>query len=491
MAARRAARYSASMRSHPDPHRVVFDPVLINRYDKAGPRYTSYPTAVQFRETFGEAEYRAAALASNAGCAPLSLYFHLPFCDTVCYYCACNKIVTRNRQRTAPYLERLFREIELQGALFDRSRPVEQLHWGGGTPTFLSSDEMRALMHKTRQHFSLRDDDSGEYSIEVDPREANADIIALLRELGFNRLSLGVQDFDPTVQKAVNRIQSEAETFAVLDAARRTGFRSVNMDLIYGLPHQTVASFAATLDKVIAAGPDRLSVFNYAHLPELFKTQRQIDAANLPAAGEKLAILQHTIDRLTAAGYVYIGMDHFARPDDELAVAQREGSLYRNFQGYSTHADCDLVAMGITAIGALQGSSSAASAGAAKGISCYSQNVKTLDEYAALLDAGRLPVYRGIVLSDEDKLRRAIITQLICHFELNFARIEQLFPIRFRDYFAAELDECKAMQADGLLDVQADCLIVRPAGKLLIRNICMVFDTYLRAAHQPRFSKVI
>ena len=491
MAARRAARYSASMRSHPDPHRVVFDPVLINRYDKAGPRYTSYPTAVQFRETFGEAEYRAAALASNAGGAPLSLYFHLPFCDTVCYYCACNKIVTRNRQRTAPYLERLFREIELQGALFDRSRPVEQLHWGGGTPTFLSSDEMRALMHKTRQHFSLRDDDSGEYSIEVDPREANADIIALLRELGFNRLSLGVQDFDPTVQKAVNRIQSEAETFAVLDAARRTGFRSVNMDLIYGLPHQTVASFAATLDKVIAAGPDRLSVFNYAHLPELFKTQRQIDAASLPAAGEKLAILQHTVERLTAAGYVYIGMDHFARPDDELAVAQREGSLYRNFQGYSTHADCDLVAMGITAIGALQGSSSAASVGAAKGISCYSQNVKTLDEYAALLDAGRLPVYRGIVLSDEDKLRRAIITQLICHFELNFARIEQLFPIRFRDYFAAELDECKAMQADGLLDVQADCLIVCPAGKLLIRNICMVFDTYLRAAQQPRFSKVI
>jgi len=494
MAARRAARYSATMRSHPDPHRVVFDPVLINRYDRAGPRYTSYPTAVQFRETFGEAEYRAAALASNVGHAPLSLYFHLPFCDTVCYYCACNKIVTRNRQRTAPYLERLFREIELQGALFDRSRPVEQLHWGGGTPTFLSSDEMRALMHKTRQHFNLRDDDSGEYSIEVDPREANADIIALLRELGFNRLSLGVQDFDPTVQKAVNRIQSEAETFAVLDAARRTGFRSVNMDLIYGLPHQTVASFAATLDKVIAAGPDRLSVFNYAHLPELFKTQRQIDAASLPAAGEKLAILQHTIERLTAAGYVYIGMDHFARPDDELAVAQREGSLYRNFQGYSTHADCDLVAMGITAIGALQGNSSAASAGnagAAKGISCYCQNVKTLDEYAALLDAGRLPVFRGIVLSDDDKLRRAIITQLICHFELNFARIEQLFPVRFRDYFAAELDECKAMQADGLLDVQADSLIVRPSGKLLIRNICMVFDTYLRAAHQQRFSRVI
>ncbi|HJW80888.1 MAG TPA: oxygen-independent coproporphyrinogen III oxidase [Acidiferrobacterales bacterium] len=460
-----------------DSHSVVFDPALIRRYDKAGPRYTSYPTAVQFHEGFGEAGYRAAALASNTGSAPLSLYFHLPFCDTVCYYCACNKIVTKNRRRTAPYLERLFREIELQGALFDRSRPVEQLHWGGGTPTFLSAGEMRALMHKTRAHFQLRDDDSGEYSIEVDPREANAEIIALLRELGFNRLSLGVQDFDPTVQKAVNRIQSEAETFAVLDAARATGFRSVNMDLIYGLPHQTVASFAATLDKVINAGPDRLSVFNYAHLPELFKTQRQIDTASLPAAGEKLAILQHTIERLTAAGYVYIGMDHFARPDDELAVAQREGSLYRNFQGYSTHADCDLVAMGITAIGKVAGT--------------YSQNVKTLDEYSALLDAGHLPVFRGIVLSDDDKLRRAIITQLICHFELNFARIEQAFNIRFRDYFAAELQEFTAMQTDGLLDLNEDSIVVRPAGKLLIRNICMVFDTYLRAAHKQQFSKVI
>ena len=415
--------------------------------------------------------------ASNTSGAPLSLYFHLPFCDTVCYYCACNKIVTKNRKRTAPYLERLFREIELQGALFDRSRPVDQLHWGGGTPTFLSIDEMRALMRKTREHFRLRDDDSGEYSIEVDPREANAEIIALLRELGFNRLSLGVQDFDPTVQKAVNRIQSEAETFAVLDAARATGFRSVNMDLIYGLPHQTVASFAATLDKVIDAGPDRLSVFNYAHLPELFKTQRQIDTASLPAPGEKLAILQHTIERLTAAGYVYIGMDHFARPDDELAVAQREGSLYRNFQGYSTHADCDLVAMGITAIGKVGDS--------------YSQNVKTLDEYSALLDAGHLPVFRGIVLSDDDKLRRAIITQLICHFELNYARIEQTFNVRFRDYFAAELDALQAMQADGLLEVGAHSIVVRPVGKLLIRNICMVFDTYLRAAHKQQFSKVI
>ena len=477
MAARCGARYSAGMKPITDSHRVIFDSALIRRYDKAGPRYTSYPTAVQFHDGFGEAEYRAAATASNVSGAPLSLYFHLPFCDTVCYYCACNKIVTRNRKRTGPYLERLFREIELQGALFDRSRPVDQLHWGGGTPTFLSSEEMRALMRKTGEHFRLRTDDSGEYSIEVDPREADAEIIALLRELGFNRLSLGVQDFDPHVQKAVNRIQSEAETFAVLDAARRTGFRSVNMDLIYGLPHQTVASFRATLDKVIAAGPDRLSVFNYAHLPELFKTQRQIDAASLPPPAEKLAILQHTIERLTEAGYVYIGMDHFARPDDELAVAQRHGTLYRNFQGYSTHADCDLVAMGITAIGMVGDT--------------YSQNLKTLDAYYAALDDGRLPILRGIALSQDDKLRRTVITRLICHFEIEFARIEADFGISFRDYFAAELEELGAMQADGLLDMDADAIVVRPAGKLLIRNICMVFDKYLRMQQKQRFSKVI
>ncbi len=465
------------MTSTNDAHRLVFDPDLIRRYDRAGPRYTSYPTAVQFAESFGAAEYRAAATASNRAGAPLSLYFHLPFCDTVCYYCACNKIVTKNRKRTAPYLERLFREIELQAALFDRTRPVDQLHWGGGTPTFLSDVEMRALMDRTRAHFRLRDDDSGEYSIEVDPREADAGTIALLRELGFNRLSLGVQDFDPAVQKAVNRIQSEAETFAVLDAARARGFRSVNFDLIYGLPHQTVASFMTTLDKVITVAPDRLSVFNYAHLPELFKTQRQIDDAALPPPAEKLAILQNAIERLDAAGYVYIGMDHFARPDDELAVAQRNRTLYRNFQGYSTHADCDLVAMGITAIGKVGDT--------------YSQNLKTIDEYDAALDAGRLPVYRGIALSRDDRLRREVITQLICHFEVAFDRIEAAYDIRFDDYFATELSELAAMQADGLVDIGARAMTVRPAGKLLVRNLCMVFDRYLRGAMTQRFSKVI
>ena len=464
-------------------HALSFDADLIRRYDQAGPRYTSYPTAPQFHPGFGEAEYRAWAKHSNEikpgedGRRPLSLYFHLPFCDTVCYYCACNKIITKNRKRAAPYLEHLFQEIVLQGALFDHARTVDQLHWGGGTPTFISHDEMRALMRTTRAHFNLRDDDQGEYSIEVDPREADAATIDLLRELGFNRLSLGVQDFDPAVQKAVNRLQTETQTFAVLEAASKAGFRSINLDLIYGLPLQNVASFGRTLDKVIAAGPDRLSVFNYAHLPALFKTQRQIDDAQLPSAAMKLDILQLTIQRLTEAGYVYIGMDHFARPDDELAVAQREGTLYRNFQGYSTHADCDMVAMGVTSISMVGDS--------------YSQNQRTLDDYYAALDAGHLPILRGVQLEADDVLRRAVITRLICHFELDMAAIEQAFNINFRTYFAPELIALAAMQADGLLQVEATAVRVRPAGKLLIRNICMVFDRYLQEKQDGRYSKVI
>ncbi|MDX1607572.1 MAG: oxygen-independent coproporphyrinogen III oxidase, partial [Candidatus Competibacterales bacterium] len=330
---------------------LVFDIDLIRRYDTSGPRYTSYPTAVQFHEGFDEPAYRAWAERSNRSGLPLSLYLHIPFCDTVCFYCACNKVVTRNRARAEPFLQRLHRELELQGQLFDRERVVEQLHWGGGTPTFINPQQMRELMAATRRHFTLHDDDRGEYSIEVDPRAVGDGTVALLRELGFNRMSLGVQDFDPRVQRAVNRLQSREQTLAVLDAARHEGFRSLSMDLIYGLPLQTAASFAATLDAVIEAAPDRLSVFNYAHLPELFKTQRQIRAEDLPSPAEKLDILALTIDKLTAAGYVFIGMDHFARPDDELARAQREGTLYRNFQGYATHADCDLIGFGPSAIG--------------------------------------------------------------------------------------------------------------------------------------------
>ena len=456
---------------------LEFDPELIRRYDTSGPRYTSYPTAVQFTEAFTAEDYRQAAAESNARGGPLSLYFHIPFCDTVCFYCACNKIVTKNRKRAAPYLERLFEEIRMQAALFDDDRPVEQLHWGGGTPTFISHDQMRELMAVTRRHFRLLDDDSGEYSIEVDPREADAGTIALLRELGFNRISLGVQDFDPVVQKAVNRIQSEAETFAVLEAARREGFRSTSVDLIYGLPHQSVASFSRTLEKIIQAQPARISIFNYAHLPQMFKTQRQIDEAALPSPAEKLRILGHSIEQLTQAGYVYIGMDHFARPDDELAVAQREGTLYRNFQGYSTHADCDLVAMGATAI--------------SKVGDTYSQNEKPLEKYYEKIDAGELPVFRGIRLNEDDRLRREVITRLICNFELDIPDIERRYGIDFADYFADALAALQPLQADGLIELDADRIRVLPVGRLMIRNVCMPFDRYLEAAGERRFSKVL
>lgn len=459
---------------------LTFDADLIRRYDKAGPRYTSYPTAVQFHDGFGEQQYRKWAQSSNEFpvAQPLSLYFHLPFCATVCYYCACNKIITKNRARAVPYLEHLHREIALQGALFSRERTVEQLHWGGGTPTFIDHAQMRELMRVTGEHFNLRDDDLGEYSIEVDPREADAETIALLREIGFNRLSMGVQDFDPGVQKAVNRNQTEEETTAVLEAAREQGFKSVSMDLIYGLPHQSVESFARTLDKVIAVAPDRLSVFNYAHLPALFKTQRQINEADLPAPAEKLEILQHTIEQLGDAGYIYIGMDHFARPDDELAEAQRSRTLYRNFQGYSTHADCDMVAMGATSISQVGQS--------------YSQNEKDLEGYYSRIDQGGLPVFRGIELSPDDVLRREVITELICHFTLDIRALENKRGIRFLQYFNVEQDDLRRMQDDGLLVQDNDHITILPAGRLLVRNICMVFDRYLRETDgSRRFSRVI
>ncbi|WP_078120260.1 oxygen-independent coproporphyrinogen III oxidase [Thiosocius teredinicola] len=457
---------------------LVLDQDLIKRYDQSGPRYTSYPTAVQFHDGFGPQQYRAAAEASNASGRPLSLYFHIPFCDTVCFYCACNKVATKDRTRAQPYLDRVYRELAMQGELFDRSRPVEQLHWGGGTPTFISHDQMRELMTKTGRHFQLLDDDSGEYSIEIDPREVTDETIGLLREIGFNRMSLGLQDLDPAVQKAVNRIQTAEQTFGALTAARREGFRSISMDLIYGLPLQTADSFIATLDRVLEAEPERLSVFNYAHLPERFKPQRRINEDELPSAEQKLEILQQVGEHLAKAGYVYIGMDHFARPDDELAVAQREGHLYRNFQGYSTHAHCDLVALGVTSIG-LVGNT-------------YAQNVRTLDEYYARIDAGELAVFRGIELSRDDELRRDVITDLICNFALDMARVGKRWDIQFDDYFRGELERLHGMAKDGLLTIDGGRIEVMPAGRLLIRNICMVFDHYLGADGQTtRFSKVI
>ena len=460
---------------------LIFDRELIRRYDRQGPRYTSYPTAVQFTETFGNAQYLQHAGQSNQGAnpSPLSLYFHIPFCATICFYCACNKIVTKNPAHTVKYLASLFREIETQGRLFDRSRPVEQLHWGGGSPTFLSPEQMQQLMDKTRQHFSLHEDDEGEYSIEIDPRTIDAAGIGFLRRLGFNRISLGVQDFDAAVQRAVNRLQSEQETLEIIAAARQSAFKSVSVDLIYGLPLQSVAGFERTLDKVIAASPDRISLFNYAHLPQLFKTQRQIDETALPSAEEKLRILQHAIEQLSRAGYVYIGMDHFAKPGDELAVAQREGTLSRNFQGYATRGHCDIVGMGVSSIGRVGNS--------------YSQNEREIDDYQRRVDSEGLAVFRGITLTPDDELRRAVINQLICHFELNPADFEARYRIDFAVYFALELRELAVMQADGLLAVDANGIRVLPPGRLLIRNICMVFDSYLRMGsnEKARFSKVI
>ena len=407
----------------------------------------------------------------------LSLYFHIPFCNTICYYCACNKIITKDHGRSAKYLKYLARELALQSSYLEGGdQEVAQLHWGGGTPTFLSHDEMRQLMAATRQHFRLID--GGEYSIEVDPRKVDRATVELLGELGFNRMSVGVQDFDASVQQAVNRIQSEEETCAVIGAARATGFKSISIDLIYGLPRQTVSGFGHTLDRVIDAAPDRVSIYNYAHLPSLFKPQRRILEADMPSADARLQILALAIQRMTDAGYVYIGMDHFAKPDDELTTAQRQGRLHRNFQGYSTHSDCDLLAFGISAIGKVGPT--------------YSQNVKTLDEYYDLLDSGILPVYRGIELNADDLLRRSIIQSLMCHFELSIESIEIAHLIDFRQYFATELDDLDEMVDAGLVRVDDKWITVLPQGRMLVRAISMVFDRYLRADRQrTRYSKVI
>ena len=458
------------------PLTVMLNPDLVTRYDRSGPRYTSYPPATVFHQDFHETAYRAATSRSNGQQTPrpLSLYFHIPFCSTVCYYCACNKIVTKNRSRAVPYVTALIQELTLQGALFDGERTVEQLHWGGGTPTFLSAAQMRELMEATRHHFRLRDDDGGEYSIEIDPRTVNEHDMAMLRELGFNRISFGVQDFDERVQKAVNRIQSQEQTLALMTAARDQAFHAISIDLIYGLPHQSVDSFSRTLDKVIAARPDRLAVFNYAHLPQRFKVQRQIDESRLPAPDEKLRILALTIQRLQEAGYVYIGMDHFALPEDKLSLALANGTLQRNFQGFSSHAQCDLVAMGITAIGQID--------------DCYAQNVRDTGIYYERLKAGKLPVYRGLRLTPDDRLRRRVIADLICHGYVDKAKLVDGFD----DYFAPEMAQLAPMQADGLLREDGAGIRVLAPGRLLIRNICMVFDGYLGdESHPQRFSKAI
>ena len=458
--------------------KIEFDVDLIKRYDKSGPRYTSYPTAVAFTPEYKEENFLQHAHKSNQKAEPLSLYFHIPFCDTICFYCACNKIATKDYSKTPTYLEYLYKEMDMQSKLFDSSRVVEQLHWGGGTPTFLKHHEIEALMAYTRKTFNLLDDDSGDYSIEIDPRSVSKDTIKLLRDVGFNRFSLGVQDVDEKVQKAVNRIQPIKDTQAIIDACRENNAHSVSIDLIYGLPLQTVEGFAETLQTAIEMNPDRMSVFNYAHLPHIFKPQRRIDENDLPNSEDKLEILQQSIETLTSAGYEYIGMDHFAKPDDELAIAQAEGSLHRNFQGYTTHAECDLVAMGVSSISSIHNS--------------YSQNEKDIDGYYAAIEEGRLPIIRGLSLTDDDVLRREIIQQLSCHFMLDFKRIEDQFNLNFSDYFKLELDDLLPMQDDDLLVLSANDIQVTPRGRMLIRNICMVFDLHLRQQKGTQsFSKVI
>lgn len=450
------------------------------RYNTSGPRYTSYPTAIEFHENFSESDYRAAAERSNQNNSkPLSLYYHIPFCDTICFYCACNKIATKDRSKAETYLDYLFKEISMQGALYNKDRVVDQLHLGGGTPTFINIEQMQNLLNETAKHFNLRTDDKGEYSIEIDPRECSPEMVAGLRETGFNRLSLGVQDFDYNVQKAVNRIQPEELTYRTIEAARANNFHSVSVDLIYGLPLQTIDSFSETLEKMIQMGPDRISLFNYAHLPHVFKPQRRINETELPAGEDKLLIFNKSIQQLTDAGYVYIGMDHFAKADDPMNAAQKNGQLHRNFQGYSTHAQCDMVAMGVSSISEVN--------------NVYSQNVKTLDEYYAAINENRLPIQKGIILTNDDLLRKHIIEQLMCNFAIDYQKIENLFNIDFKSYFSQELSVLKDMQKDRLLTLHESSLEISLLGRLLIRNICMVFDSYLQKSRQQgqRFSKVI
>ncbi|MBM5570418.1 MULTISPECIES: oxygen-independent coproporphyrinogen III oxidase [Deefgea] len=457
---------------------IDFDRELIVRYDGKGPRYTSYPTADRFVTGLSQASHVESLMRRTPGALamPLSLYFHLPFCNTVCYYCGCNKIITKDQTKADQYLDYLTQEVQMYGVLMPNRPAVSQLHLGGGTPTFLSHDQLQRLMDVVNAHFTLQK--NGEYSIEIDPRKVGEDTIKHLAGLGFNRMSVGIQDFNPEVQIAVNRVQSEAETRTVIEAARMYGFRSVSVDLIYGLPKQSAASIAETIERVLLLKPDRIALYNYAHLPERFMPQRRINADELPSAEVKLDILQNSIEQLTQAGYVLIGMDHFALPNDDLAVAQRRGRLQRNFQGYSTHADCDLLAFGVSSIGKVGAS--------------YFQNVKTLDEYYAKLDQQLFPVERGLTMNRDDVIRRAAIQALMCQFQLFYQPFEAGYMIDFAEYFAEELRLLQPLVVDGLVELESDGIFVTPKGRMLIRSIAMVFDAYLRTkATKARYSQLI
>ncbi|KXU34348.1 coproporphyrinogen III oxidase [Cephaloticoccus capnophilus] len=474
---------------------MIISPELLQRFDVVGPRYTSYPTADRFTPSFAEADYAAAlremgrgakALARklNRSSAAISVYVHIPFCEQLCYYCACTKILTRQHGKAAVYLDYLERELALNIAQCGTGLPVSQLHLGGGTPTFFSDEALSRLMAMLRQQFQLLDE--GEYSIEVDPRTVSPERLAVLRAIGFNRLSFGVQDFDPEVQVAVHRVQPAEKVFELVEAARQLGFRGINVDLIYGLPKQSRASFARTLGQIQSLRPDRIALYAYAHLPARFKPQQRIASEDLPVGREKLAILANAINTLSAAGYVHIGMDHFALPDDGLAAAKRKGTLHRNFQGYSTQPDCDLLALGLSAI--------------AKVGSCYAQNEKTLAEYYAAIDAGRLPTVRGLVLTEEDRLRRAVIMAIMCQGRVDLAAFERDWPgLDFPKTFSAELRALCDLAAQGLVTLKeesgtASGFTLTALGWFFVRAVAMQFDRYLqpgRASSGTQFSKII
>ncbi len=455
----------------------VFNLDLIEKYSAQGPRYTSYPTALQFTDRLGAERFSTLLDESNASGKDLSLYTHIPFCDTVCFYCGCNKIITKNKKHASPYLDYMEREILMVADKIDSNRKVVQAHWGGGTPTFLQRDEQFRLNAMLRDNFNFVSDEEGEFSIEIDPRTVSPQSIADLREMGFNRLSFGVQDFDNDVQIAVNRIQSEEETKLAIEEGRRQGFHSISLDLIYGLPLQTKKSFERTIEKIIELSPDRIAVFNYAHLPHVFKTQKLINEGQLPPGQEKLNLLEMSINRLMEAGYVFIGLDHFAKPDDSLVKHQNNGTLYRNFQGYSTFSECDLLGFGMSSISQVGDS--------------YSQNIKGKDDYYAAIDNEKLPTVRGVELTQDDIIRRKVITEIMCNMTLDLDAIGAEFNIDAHQYFADEMPKLQPMHDDGLLQLTDNGFTVSPPGRLLIRNIAMVFDAYLAKAKSNSFSKVI
>lgn len=458
----------------------IISPELLTRFDVPGPRYTSYPTADRFVEAFGEDDYIQVLQQRQSGrvgqVPPLSLYVHIPFCESLCYYCACNKIITKHKDRASTYLRYLTKEVILHSQHLGRGQPVSQLHLGGGTPTFMSDDELRQLMAMLRAHFAFVP--GGEYSVEVDPRTVDEGRLAVLAEMGFNRLSFGVQDFDPAVQKAVHRIQPAEQVFQLVDASRRLGFESVNVDLIYGLPLQTPSSFDRTLAQIKSLRPDRIALYAYAHLPDRFKPQRRIHAEDLPLGSAKVEMLARSLDALTEAGYVYIGMDHFALPDDALAVAKRQGRLHRNFQGYSTQADSDLIALGVSSIGRVGAT--------------YSQNAKTMEEYVDALDQGRFPVVRGLALSRDDLIRRSVIMALMCQGHVQFESIHLAWMVDFKTMFAKELTQLEDLQAQGLVQLSESGIQVTPTGWFFVRGVAMLFDRYVQAdRNRQRFSKII